>query len=190
MDAREIFPESAVFQDNTGSLCAFADMFRYELLYRKGGWWVDMDMICMQSFDFEDEYVFSSEHTQTFGMKINNGIFKTPAGSDILLFCKSKAEEIVKKNHSTIKWAELGAEFFHQYIMEHQEFVSFVCRPQVFCPIPYFYYPLLFNNVRIDFTEETYGVHLWNEMLRRNSVDPDMTFHPDSFYERMKRNTL
>ena len=67
----------------------FSDIWRYKLLYEKGGYWVDMDMICMKPFDFKDEFVFSSERTIKEGaykMKVpyvaNIGVLKAPKHSD------------------------------------------------------------------------------------------------------------
>src|SRR6476659_583016 len=42
-DASAILPESAVLRDSTGSVALFSDWFRYELLQRGLGTWVDTD---------------------------------------------------------------------------------------------------------------------------------------------------
>lgn len=50
-DANSIIPENQIFRYKSGpgkgSLAAFADLFRYHLLSEKGGWWTDMDFLCM-----------------------------------------------------------------------------------------------------------------------------------------------
>ena len=43
-DANEILPQSELFKVN-GSLALFSDWFRWELLLRSGGIWVDMDLV-------------------------------------------------------------------------------------------------------------------------------------------------
>jgi mannosyltransferase OCH1-like enzyme len=61
-DASEVLPSSMIFQyRDFNSYAGFSNFFRYKLLLERGGWWVDTDMICLQPFDFTDEYVFSSE---------------------------------------------------------------------------------------------------------------------------------
>jgi hypothetical protein len=57
-DASEIIPRKAVFQRaetdfetgvGKGSYGApFSDLFRYKLLYEKGGYWADMDVTCLR----------------------------------------------------------------------------------------------------------------------------------------------
>lgn len=46
-----------------GSYSAFSNQFRYTLLYDKGGWWVDTDVVCLRRFDFDDDFVFATERT-------------------------------------------------------------------------------------------------------------------------------
>jgi len=60
-DANEIIPAEKVFRDLRGTYASFADWFRLKLLYQRGGWWVDTDVVCLQPFDETDDYCFSSE---------------------------------------------------------------------------------------------------------------------------------
>lgn len=67
-DANEIIPYAAVFRKKNadphigigkGSFGApFSDFFRYKLLYEIGGWWVDMDVLCLQELPRNTEYYF------------------------------------------------------------------------------------------------------------------------------------
>jgi hypothetical protein len=61
-DAREILPESEIFYYN-GSIAPFSDMFRYKLLYDKGGVWTDCDIICLGRFPDNKPYIFVTERT-------------------------------------------------------------------------------------------------------------------------------
>ena len=45
------------------SFLPFSDIWRYKLLYDKGGYWVDLDMIAIKLFDFKKPFLFSSERT-------------------------------------------------------------------------------------------------------------------------------
>ena len=68
-DANEILPEKFVFRykngnafgHGKGSLAGFSDIFRYKLLWEKGGWWTDMDITCLKPLDLDSEYVKSSQ---------------------------------------------------------------------------------------------------------------------------------
>jgi hypothetical protein len=69
-DANEILPQSAVyrrkyndsqFNIGKGSVGSpFSDLFRYKLLYEKGGWWVDMDVTCLKPLQVDAPYFFRS----------------------------------------------------------------------------------------------------------------------------------
>jgi hypothetical protein len=75
-DAREILPESALFQyagragvggrANAFSYLPFSDLFRFTMLHKRGGAWIDMDIFLLkpiQSKILARPYVFSSERT-------------------------------------------------------------------------------------------------------------------------------
>jgi len=53
-DANAIIPEKDVFLWR-GCYAIFAGLFRWTLLYEQGGYWVDMDMLCIKPFDFKDD---------------------------------------------------------------------------------------------------------------------------------------
>jgi hypothetical protein len=186
-DANEILPEGRIFFDDRGTVCAFSDMFRYVLLYERGGWWVDMDIICLRTFDFESEHVFASEQDSVFCEILHAGIIKAPKHSKMMGFCKMHAEQIYSNMYPNIKWGSMSSNVLKAFIAGHIEYKYYIQPPHVFCPLPYFYYFQYFMDLLIDFTEQTYCVHLWNEMLRLNSVNPESEFHPNSYYQRIKK---
>src|SRR5262245_55650333 len=52
-DAADILPRSDVFMHKRrNSIGHFADWFRYELLFKRGGYWSDADMVCLAPFDY------------------------------------------------------------------------------------------------------------------------------------------
>ncbi|WP_066754182.1 capsular polysaccharide synthesis protein [Sphingobacterium populi] len=61
MNANEIIPKQYIFRDFHNSYATFSDWFRIKLLFLKGGWWVDSDMLCIKPFEIESEYVFATE---------------------------------------------------------------------------------------------------------------------------------
>jgi hypothetical protein len=181
-DAKEIIANEKVFLDSRGTLACFSDWFRYELLYEKGGWWVDADQLCLKAFDFDSDYVFSSEHAGGTFRKVNTNAIKVPPHSDIISYCLRFVRNSGSLDGST--WGIMGPDLFNSYFEKYREHNVYVHAPHVFCPVPYYYYYLLFNDILIDFTEKTYGVHFWNEMLRINKIDVDIRFPENSFYER------
>ena len=55
-------PKKEVFRLKNTFL-PFSDIFRYKMLYENGGYWVDLDMICLKKLNFKEPFVFSSERT-------------------------------------------------------------------------------------------------------------------------------
>jgi hypothetical protein len=55
---------------------AFSDAFRYELLHREGGWWVDADVVCLADRLPEADYAWAEEEPGV----INGAILKFPRG--------------------------------------------------------------------------------------------------------------
>ena len=94
-DATRIIPREDVFQyrnANTfghgkGSYAGFSDIFRYKLLFEYGGWWVDMDICCLQPFDFDAPYVFRAHHE----LAMVGNVMKVPKGSELMKRCFDEA---------------------------------------------------------------------------------------------------
>src|SRR4051812_18573774 len=84
MEADNILPPSRIFQyKDRPSYAGFANLFRYKLLLERGGWWADVDTICLRPFNFSSPFVFASEIKH--GLEIvNNGVIKVPAGSKLM----------------------------------------------------------------------------------------------------------
>lgn len=83
-DASEIVPH-----DDIGKfthLQQFADYFRYALLRKHGGWWVDMDVICLKPFDFEEPYLFV-ESTGPRETGLNFAVIKVPTNCELINQC-------------------------------------------------------------------------------------------------------
>jgi len=86
-DANEIIPQNEIYVDSFGGYVNFSNIFRYTLLYKLGGWWVDMDVCCLKPFDFDSEYVFRSHHD----FPVVGNIMKCPAGSELMNICYTEA---------------------------------------------------------------------------------------------------
>ena len=187
--AGEIIPEKDIFLDERGGLSTFADMFRYELLYIKGGWWVDMDIVCLRSFDFKSDYIFGSEYVNFAGNSkpiINIGVMKVPPKSDIMQYCKDTANKVWKTDYPNIQWAAFGRKVLDLYMEMNEEYKKYIQHPHVFCPLPFFLNNLFYNDILIDFTEKTYSIHFWNELTRQKNVNMNDVFHSNSIFERYK----
>lgn len=124
-DANEILPESKIFRYDGGGDCrggslgGFSDLFRYYLIYKIGGIYVDMDVTCLANFDIKDDYGFRP-HTHT-GIVAN--IMKAPAGCNFLKSCIERTEtSITKTNTEWVKPVKIFADVVKEYNLEKYVF--------------------------------------------------------------------
>jgi len=101
-NANEILPESRVFKYSgkgdcrVSSVGGFSDLFRYYLLNKVGGWYCDMDVTCLSSFEnIQQEYVIRP-HKNT---KIVGNIIKTPSNNSFLQDCIEETEKYINKDN-------------------------------------------------------------------------------------------
>jgi mannosyltransferase OCH1-like enzyme len=182
--ADEILPESMIFQyTKYPSHAGFSNFFRYKLLLEKGGWWVDTDVACLKPFNFEEPYVFASERAN--GREVpTTAVIKAPPASEIMAFnwhmCSSCADP------AGAVWGEHGPKLMVKAIAKFK-LQPFIKGARVFCPLAYDEWEKLLcsENAR-SVDENTHGIHLWNEMWRRNGRDKEASYAPDCLYERLK----
>ena len=208
-DANDIIPASERFVNKRGSHALFADWFRWELLYQKGGFWVDTDEVCLKRFDFTDDFVFGIEQPGRAAI----AVLKFPKGSDFTRWladiCESPnkilpydsgslrrrklSRRIFRGNRrGDIGWGEAGGPAGFTRALEHFGLLEHAKPFPVFYPVHHTCWRALFDDTfedNLDFFAGSYGVHLWNEELRKN-LDKDATFTPRSFVEHLKARYL
>jgi len=198
-DGRDILPKEDIFAyqvgEGKGSYSAFSNYFRYKLLYEKGGWWVDTDMICLQPWNFTEDYVFCCEENYETGLPfLNTGAIKCPAGDELMNYCYN---ECLKKDKQTLEWGIVGPKLLNTAVhkFKYNKFVkptrsfSLVApfRSQLFIIPKGGVYGL---NVLTDliFTpgKNVYGLHLWNEAWNRIGISKHIDHDVTSIYEQLK----
>jgi len=158
-DANEIIPESEVYKNRYTTLeysyFGFSDYFRVKLIYDKGGFWADTDIICLKHFDFQDDYIFSSE-ISTVENGVASSLFKCPKNS---VFLKEMCNEI---RSNPLEKTDRGniLYMFPEYIKKYG-FENYLKDSKIFS---------IFNKKNIasiiskeyneDFYDECYSVHL------------------------------
>ena len=206
MDANEIMKENDVFTLKEQFL-PFSDIWRYKMLYEKGNYWVDVDMIAIKKLDFKEPYVFSSERTIQKGaykMSVplvpNIGVLKAPKGSEFYLELYNKCIEIQSrgKNQDKIKYMRVLREMIEQY-----GYSKYVKKPEYFCHLDWWHakdaylhvpnyrekYGVKGKSVNSIFTgKNVYTVHLWRNLAtHKYKLDLNGEFPEMSFYEMAKR---
>jgi len=186
-DGNEILPSSMIFMyRDFKSYSGFSNFFRYKLLLDRGGWWADTDTVCLKPFDFQEDYVFSSEVIGE-NRYINSGIIKAPRGSEALAYawqvCRSK-------NPEELVWGETGPRLMSDTVKRFS-LERYAMSDSVFCPISVVDWEKVLDPEREwTFGETTRAIHMWNEVWRRTGMDKDAQYHPDCLYERLKRKYL
>lgn len=206
-DANTIIPKTKIFTSHNGSYAHFSDWFRWKLLYQKGNYWVDMDLIALKPLDFEENIVFGMEAFDTPSI----GILKFPENHSFTEFMVEVCEhpnkilpydnlrKKIKKTfrfimgikRSNIAWGEIGGPFGFKRALTHFNLLK------EGKPYPYFY-PISFKNWRYIFDdtfakhqgvlEMSYTIHLWNEGIRRTKdFNVNKDYSKSSIYGRLLR---
>lgn len=190
-DGNEILPGSEIFAyqrgKGKGSYSAFSNIFRYKLLQDLGGWWIDMDLIALDRFDFETSSVFALERTRRGDTQLATCAIRLPPHSEIAKTCFLESMECDRR---TLRWGKIGPGLFSRVVMSHQESRRYCQHPDVFCPVDWFVaekYPPLHHAVELSGSK---AIHLWNEVWRRCHLDKNATFPRHSLYESLKQRFL
>jgi hypothetical protein len=79
-DASEILPYETVSEPWVARADLYSDWFRYELLRRGLGTWVDTDVYLLSPIDTRSDYLFGFQSPT----ELNNAVFRMPADSPML----------------------------------------------------------------------------------------------------------
>lgn len=165
----DIYPTPFTYQTGKGigSYSAFSNIFRYKLLYEQGGYWCDFDMICIKPFNFKTEYVFALEKKNM----IASCVIKCPPKSDIMKFCYEYSTSI---NPQLLNWGDIGPKLLNLAVNKFK-LNQYCLNTLTFCPFPWDNITFILNNDVI-LNNNTYGIHLWNEIWRRQKLNKNMKY--------------
>lgn len=205
VDASATLPQSSLFRhERSGSIAAFADWFRYRLLFEQGGIWADTDVVCLRPFDYLDAAIFGRMDQNV----INNAVLGLapghPLASWMIRCCESpnrwlpydtsrvkrrKLKRFLQGNRrGNIEWGETGPNGFtlaaRHLGVEHQALPFWH-----FYPVHYLNWRAVFDDTLAanpQYLGASYAVHLWNEMARREpNFDKNARFPANSLFERL-----
>ena len=172
-DAASILPREAIFAHGAGagagSLAGFSDRFRYKLLYELGGWWMDLDVLCLQSTFPDLPIVIGRQDPQL----INGAVLRFPRQHPAM----SEAHDESESKGTTVEWAEIGPKLLTRYVGEGK-IATTVLPHTYFYPLHFTQFWSVFDPRRTLHASQTIRgavcLHLWNEMIRRNGIDKDV----------------
>ncbi len=186
-DANEILPASEIFcfqgDFAPGSPACFADLWRYKLLFDKGGWWVDTDVVCVQPFEFASAHVVGHQREQ-HGHCVNSAVIRAPAGSPLAWHCY---EACLRMDRENLVWGSTGPKLAEAAIRK-LGMDDCIQPPEAFYDVDYWGFGQLFAPHELPANAS--GVHLWQAMWKDRGIAVDGPFPSDSLYERLRRRFL
>jgi hypothetical protein len=190
-DANAIVPRERIFTyKEHNSVAGFSNIFRYKLLLEKGGYWVDMDLVCLKPVFGHKEYMLVAEYVRNApdgAIQLANCIMGVPAGCEFIEYCYDVAN---KSEPGELRWGDIGPKLVSKAV-KHFDMWQYVLKPDYFCPVNWWEWPqFLDGSLDTNKLHRAQGVHLWNEMWRRAGVNKSAVFGASSFYEQLKRQYL
>jgi hypothetical protein len=189
-DAAEILPAGRMFRYpagtlNEGSLSGYSNLFRYTLLQRLGGWWVDTDVCCLRPFPTDREELYLREETQSGDPLVASCIFRAPPESSVLAHC---LDTFARTDVSKVVHGETGPVLLTDAIRKCGG--EDAIRPGAqFLPVPWWDWQRLLWDEQLA-VDRCFAVHFWNTMLTSAGVKKNAEFAKNSVVERLKRQYL
>jgi hypothetical protein len=189
-DANEIIPQKKVFRRKyndpeakigKGSLGApFSDIFRYKLLYEKGGWWVDMDVTCLKPIDFQGDYFFRSHPL----LPMVGNIMKVPKGCELMRLSYEESDRTCDEN--TLEWLKTN-----QILNKHIKLLGleqFIYSDYVNLDWWQTTEPFIFQKQSIPL--DWYFIHWMNEEWRMQGISKNRFYRNTRLFELFTKNSL
>jgi hypothetical protein len=188
-NAREILPESLFFQIPNGSCAPFSDLFRYALLNKVGGLWVDTDVIALKPFEFLPKPFLVTERTPVRGVKklikeillgrvsfrINNNVIFNPIPSpgNIIDLAYVYTERFPKEK---VRSCELGPDLLSAIEKIYPDHGFSIKGPEFANPIDWWICPRTLLEPGVELHPDTAFLHLYNETWRASKIDKNAPF--------------
>ena len=211
-DAREILPRTAIFRHRKASFAYFADHFRFELLRQRGGWWADMDTVCVRPLDFSEDIVFAC------GLKphrLMNHMLKFPRGHELTAAIADSYKDVDKiqpwdtpkavwhkMRRRLLFWRdsrlyvtarEAGGMISLMSAVRHFRLDKYIQPESVFLLPGDLQFNLIFKGAGLDFdgilrvAPQLRCVHFCHSGFNAMGVNKDGEYPQDSVYEILKR---
>lgn len=190
IDAGQILAESEIFyyrneDGSQGSIAAFADLFRYELLSRVGNWWVDTDVLCRcrPAALPPGELFFGWEDAE----RICNAILKFPAGHPMLEELKQRCRAA---GTESLEWGEVGP-YLLTAVVEERSATHLAYPPSYAYPLHWSEYQCYVRREALKPIQNKLRgapfVHLWQEMFCNDETHSLDVPEEGSFWMRMSK---
>ncbi len=191
-DGNDILNEDEIFTYKNGSYSAFSNLFRFALLFKKGGYWVDTDFVCLKPMYFDQKYAIASEPNENYNEQlVTSCLLKLPKGSP-----EAKEGMRIQREHKTkilsgqITWSsgpksvqEIVDKFnLHNFVIDWKQICSCFCHHSKSLIEPEYQVGEVSDLGTVYKLENMMGIHLWHECWRRNGMSKDAEYSENSIY--------
>lgn len=202
-DAATILPEDQIIRYRSGSVSLFSNRFRYELMRRAAGVWIDTDSYFVAPLDTRPDWILGMQDATI----VNMAVFKVPGDSPVLddllapfdrgtrpagLSLRQRAALFHRRLRgerltiADMPWGSTGPNALTRVLRRHGDMHR--AQPaDVFSPVPYLQADWILRPDRA--LEDMVGthtvtVHLWNELIKSYKATPAPA---GSFLARLQR---
>jgi hypothetical protein len=185
VDVNELLPrqtQSFSYEDGDQCLTPHSDLFRYVAVERFGGWYFDLDVICMRK-ELPREKVYLAREAPHL---VNAAVMKLPAQAPVLTAAIAEARRLWPEAGRMTIGPELMTRLIGEYSLDH------LIRPRA-CAYEIGYDEILslFDPDAKDELDERVAdsdfVHLWNEIWRRIRIPKNYGPPEGSFVDGLFR---
>ena len=135
---------------------AFSNLFRAHLLYKLGGLYIDLDVLCTQPQNFTERFVFTEQ-----GHKLSDYHVGT-----CLIYAQDKEEQIFEDwidwidslKSTSVSHGGLGPDLFTKLVIEH-DLKKYVLPKWTYCPIDWESHKNIWK-----YRPNSYGIHLYSSI--------------------------
>lgn len=202
-DARDILPEEAIFRDMShNSFAPFADWFRMKFLSEEGGFWVDMDVVCLKrEIPTSEIWVCKQSDSEVavgaMRFPIHHPVptalanlandpaspapWDTPAEERDKEILRRRVPDI-RERRRQVSWGFCGPQGLTR-ALKHFGLYEQAAPPSQMYPVSWGNWQALYNGevqLSSPAMEKAWCIHLWGEMLR---YEPNM-------WDRRSQNSL
>ena len=189
--ADEIIERNYLF-DWRGSWGPFSDVFRYALLEKKGGWWVDTDVVCVGNQFPCFDIAFAEEQPGS----IANGQMKFPKYHPALRVLLKRAEQIRLNQRDRV---ELGPKLLTQVVCD-ERLKAHAVETNMFYPLHWletykFWLPRYCSEI-VRRSKQSVGLHLYgSQVLWPKYLQPpagsylELLFNKFPFHSALRNGT-
>lgn len=193
-DASEILPIEKRYQVK-GMSTIFSDVFRYYLLYKDGGVWVDLDLVLLKPITTDNPIVMSyafkkKENGGMLNLALNSVPLKVPKGHALVeAFLKNvESKDLGNQNHAYLAGPLMIIE------VSKLNLCHYIVSPEIYSPLGWWEAPWTihpgFGFDRIQ--PVTVAIHLFNTSWSHGEntnkpIDKNGKYHPESLYEALKK---